>query len=166
MRFLSPTQWQDWCAKHGIPLRNAGWLRPALNTGLYHAAEVAYPTDSGKKVCLARQLVAFVASEGESLLLLDDWRVWPSSQHLPLLTRLREALGEQRPLIEAPGHLVDAADADDAVSLVAMSLLFFWDCYGLSATGRDGFYVSHDEYCRVVSRDAAVVTRMAEELGN
>jgi hypothetical protein len=73
--------------------------------------------------------------------------VWPSSQHMPLFTRFRQALGESRPLIEAPGHVVSASDSGDAVSVIATLLLFPWDCYGISASGRDAFYISHDEFC-------------------
>jgi hypothetical protein len=164
MRFLTPQQWQDWCVERGVPLQNCGWIRPALDVGVFHSAKYPVPTDSGGKICLARQLVKFVASDRETLLLLDDWAVWPSSQHLPLFTRFREAVGENRSLIEAPGQLVDAAETDDAVSIVAMSLLFFWDCYGISATGGEAFYISHDEHYRLFGPEPAVVSRVAEEL--
>jgi len=74
------------------------------------------------------------------------------------------AFGERRPLIEAPGHIVTPTDADDAISIVAISLLFIWDCYGISSTGRDAFYISHDEYCYFASRDAPVAERVRSEL--
>ena len=71
---------------------------------------------------------------------------------------------EQRPLIEAPGHIVTPAETDDAVSIIATSLLFIWDCYGISSSGRDAFYFSHDEYCYFDSRDASVAERVTSEL--
>ena len=150
--------------KRQVPLREVGWIRPDIGTEHFHIVELPYPADSGKKVYLARRLLSLVAPEGEALVLVDDWAVFPSCQHLPLFSRFREALGEHRPLIEAPGHLVDAADTDDAVSIVATSLLFFWDCYGISASGRNAFYISHDEYCYFGSRDAAVAARVTAEL--
>ena len=82
---------------------------------------------------------------------------------MPLFTRFREALGEHRPLIEAPGHIATASDTDDAVSIIATSLLFIWDCYGISSTGRDAFYLLHDEYCYFASRDASVAERVTSE---
>ena len=163
MRFLTPEQWQAWCVQRQVPLREAGWVRPDIGTGHFHIADIPYPADSGRKVHLARRLYSLVAAEPETLLLVDDWGGWSSSEHLPLFTRFREALGERRPLLEAPGHLVTPADREDAVSVVATSLLFVWDCYGISATGRDGFYFSHDEYCYFASRDAAVAERIASE---
>jgi hypothetical protein len=164
MRFITPPQWQEWCSQRGVPTKEVGWTRPSISAEGYHVSSVPYPQDSGHKVHLARQVVATLASEGETLVLMDDWAVWPSSQHLPLFTRFREALREHRSLSEAPGHLIDAADADDAVSLSAMALFFFWDCYVISSTGRNAFYASHDEYCHVSSRDASVAARLAKEL--
>jgi len=163
MRFLTPAQWQEWCVGRQVPLRNAGWIRPDVGAEQFHIANLPYPTDSGQKVSLARRLLSLVASGSETLILIADWAVWPSSQHLPLFTRFREALGEQRPLIEAPAHLVTASDMDDAVSIVATSLFFFWDCYGISSTGRDTFYISHDEFCYFASRDRSVAGRVAHQ---
>jgi len=164
MRFLTPAQWQTWCLERQISLRETGWTRPDIGADNFHIAELPYPQESGAKVSLARQLFPLVASEAESLILVDDWTVWPSSQHLPMFTRFRQALGEQRPLVEAPGHLVSPADTDDAISIVATSLFFIWDCYGISSTGRDAFYISHDESCHFASRDASVAERVASQL--
>ena len=97
-----------------------------LDNNHFKRIEISYPPDSGAKVSLARALFSFVDPKPETLLLVDDWAVWPSSQHMPLFTRFREALGEHRPLIEAPGHLVTTSDAEDAVSIVATSLFYFF----------------------------------------
>ena len=123
MRFLSPEQWQAWCVERQVPLRESGWIRPDIGAGHFHIADLAYPPDSGAKVSLARRLFSLVASESETLVLVDDWAVWPSSQHLPLFTRFREALGERRPLIEAPGHIVTPTDTDDAISIDRKSVV-------------------------------------------
>src|SRR5262249_46936563 len=110
MRFLTPTQWQDWCSTRQIPLRESGWVRPNICADHFHIVDVPYPPDSGAKTGLARLLFSLVVPDPETLVLVDDWDVWPSSQHMPLFTRFRQALGENRPLIESPGHLVSALD--------------------------------------------------------
>jgi hypothetical protein len=157
MRFLTPTEWQKGCADRKIPLRDVGWIRPDIRAEHLHIADLKYPADSEAKVSLARYLFSLVAKkEEETLLLVDDWAVWPSSQHMPLFTRFHESLGERRPLVEAPGHLVTRSETDDAVSIISTALLFIWDCYGISSSGRDAFYFSHDEYCYFASRDADV----------
>jgi hypothetical protein len=163
MRFLTPTEWQAWCGEHRVPL-NQDWTRhPSITAEHYYVVDLPYPKDSGAKVNLARRLLKLVPPESETLLLLADWAVFPSCQHMPLFTRFREALGERRPLIETPGHIFTSADHEDAVSIVAMSLLFIWDCYGISASGRDAFYLSHDEFCYFASRDASVVANVAPQ---
>jgi hypothetical protein len=85
--------------------------------------------DSGKKVWLARFLYALVPPSPELPIWLGDWAVWPSSQHMPLFTRFREAFGEKRPWIDAPGHLLKPEEANDAISIISVALLFFWDCH-------------------------------------
>jgi hypothetical protein len=75
---------------------------------------------------------------------------------MPLLTRFREAFGEKRPLIEAPAHLLTPDEAEDSVSIIAVALLFIWDCHILTASGRDAVFVSHDEIGWFASRDSSV----------
>ena len=164
MRFLTRIEWETWCTERNVPLREAGWVRPDINSDLFHTVEVPYHADSGRKVAMARFLFSLVEPQPETLFLIDDWAVWPSSQHAPLFMRFRQALGERRELIEAPGHLVSASDSDDAISIVATSLLFVWDCYGISSSGRDAFYISHDEFCFFGSRDESVAARAAESV--
>ena len=89
MRFLTPEQWQAWCAERRVPLREVGWIRPDIGADHFHIADLPYPADSGAKVSLARWLFSLVASESETLVLVADWAVWPSSQHLPMFTRFR-----------------------------------------------------------------------------
>jgi hypothetical protein len=50
------------------------------------------------------------------------------------------------------------------VSIVATSLLFIWDCYGISASGRDAFYLSRDEFCYFASRDPSAAARVREQI--
>jgi len=164
MRFLTPKEWQAWCSERQVPLREVGWIRPDISADHFHVADVPYRSDSGAKFGMVRFLYSLVAPEPETLLLVDDWAVWPSSQHMPLFTRFRQALGESRPLIEAPGHLVASSDSDDAVSIIATSLLFIWDCYGISSSGQDAFYISHDEICYFASRDPSVAARVREQV--
>jgi hypothetical protein len=80
------------------------------------------------------------------LVQIGDWAVWPSGQHMPLFSRLREAFGDRRPLIEAPGHIIPPSERDDAVSILVLSILYLWDCHVLSAKGDQALYVSHDQH--------------------
>ncbi len=83
---------------------------------------------------------------------------------MPLFTRFRQALGERRPLIEAPGHLVTPAEADDGLSILIVSLQFVWDCHILTASGRDAIFVSHDEFGWFASRDKSVTESVHQKI--
>jgi len=148
MRCLSYSECEAWCRHHDYPVVEAdhhGRPAPAIRKH-FRAVKLSCPVDSGKKVGLARDVVKWLDGAGELLLWLGDWAVWPSSQHLPLFTRFREAFGEMRPLIEAPGHLIQRGELDDAVSVLATALLFIWDCHVFSAVRRPVFFCSHDEW--------------------
>ena len=149
---LTHSECAGWCRAHGFPVHESDSDgRPAprvLEAGTRIA--VVYPEDSRHKVQLSREVVTRLAHDQEVLLWLDDWAVWPSSQHMPLFTRFREALGEKRPRIEAPGHLFQPRERDDAISVLAMAMLFFWDCHVLPGGIGPAFFTSHDEWNALV----------------
>ena len=150
MRFLTYSQCAEWCSQRGFPARQIeGYVvgpTPDIQLPHFHFAEFHPPSDSGRKVWLARFLYSLLQRSSEMLLWLGDWAVWPSSQHMPVFTRFREAFGEKRPLIDAPGHLLTPEEADHAISIMSVSLLFMWDCHELSGSGRDAVFTSHDEF--------------------
>jgi len=84
---------------------------------------------------------------------------------MPLFTRYRSSFGEERPLIDVPGHLLEPHDDEEAVSILAMSLLFFWDCYVLPISKRGTFFTSHDESCWLIgsSEDALLSAQTSFE---
>jgi len=71
--------------------------------------------------------------------------VWPSGEHMPILTKWRAALGEGRALIEARGHLVEPGEEEDGLSVLVMACLFLWDCWIFTETGFVAM-ISHDEF--------------------
>ena len=75
------------------------------------------------------------------------------------------AFGERRPLIETPGHLLTPAEAEDAISITTLSLLFLWDCHVLSNSGQDALFTSHDEFGWFASRNPASVAIARDKLG-
>ena len=157
MRFLTYQECGTWCADRDFPTcKVPGTIvgpEPDLREPTFSFAQFDIPPDSGEKVALARKLHSLLDPKAETLFWLGDWAVWPSSQHMPLFTRWREAFGETRPLIEAPGQLLGPHEVDDAVSLFVVSLQFIWDCHALCGSGSDAIHVSHDEYGWFASRN-------------
>jgi hypothetical protein len=168
MRFLTYAESGDWCSRRGYPIRQReGHIvgpEPDIQAHEFPRAEFVLPIDSGRKVWLARFLYGLVDSSPELLIWLGDWGVWPSSQHMPLFSRFRQAFGEHRPLIEAPGHLVAPDEIEDGVSILTMSLFFLWDCHLLTASGRDVVFVSHDELGWFGSRDVSVTGSVGQQV--
>jgi hypothetical protein len=136
---------------------------PDITSPPFHSVDFTIPTDSGRKVAFGRFLYSLVDPSPEVLFWLGDWSVWPSSQHMPLYTRFRQAFGESRPLIDAPGHLLTPDDADDAVSILVVSLQFVWNCHILTSLGRDAVFVSHDEFGWFASRDETVAESVRQK---
>jgi hypothetical protein len=90
---------------------------------------------------------------------IDDWSVWPSGEHLPLFTRLRQACGERRSLGEVPGHVFEAGEDEDGISFLVIATLFLWD-YSLYSESGIVIDASNDEFGAV----SAPMTRPMTDL--
>ncbi len=122
------------------------------------------PADSGRKVFVARALCGLFDVDATVLAYIQNWSIFPSSGHLPLLNRFRESLGERRPIDEVPGHLFSAGERPDLVSVITLAVEFFWDCLLLGDRAGVACYVSHDAYIDVLSPDPAVLKRVRETI--
>jgi hypothetical protein len=104
--FLSIDGARAWCRQNGIPL---GTRSPELPAGTLTPLRFSIPQDAGARVALAKGLYPNVWDRNSEVLIwTTDWSVWASGEHLPLYTRLRQALGDRRPIEEAPAQVVDA----------------------------------------------------------
>lgn len=159
MRTCTYPECAAWCAAHGYPTRDFGYSggpdpivasralpEPYLSAPDFRFVEFSIPADANSRVALAKNLVALLDPDVELLVQIGDWAVWPSGQHMPLFERFRAAFGEHRPLMEAPGQVLAPTERDDAVSILAIAVLFLWNCHVLSARGDQAVFVSHDEY--------------------
>lgn len=150
MRICTYEECANWCAAHGYPTRSVqgrgGGPDPHLTDPEFRFATFGIPQDAGRRVALVKCLMSLVDEDAGLLVQIGDWAVWPSGQHMPLFDRFREAFGERRPLIDAPGHLISSAGRDDALSILVLSVLYLWNCHVLSSAGNQALFVSHDEY--------------------
>jgi hypothetical protein len=167
MMAINPTQGLQWLGEHGF-LNSAesasdeifGMLPPSG----FQAIKMNLPRDSGKKVALAKLIVRRFDPNESLLVWIGNWVVWPSSGHIPLLMRLRQAFGENRPLEAAPVHVFSSAEREDAVSFLILSLEFFWDLLIVESTGTLSFFVSHDEFLQVMAKDGTALTEINDRL--
>lgn len=163
MKFIRDIDCVTWCPERAYPTwettdHHGASQRPAG----FHFVPIKIPASSTVKVWLAGVLHDLVTPAPETLLWIPVWGVF--AQHMPLFARLRAALGESRPLIEIPGHLLSSGDRDDAISLILVALEFSWDLHLVSSAGRDAVYVSHHDDGWFGSRDPEACRKATVEL--
>jgi hypothetical protein len=148
MRCLTPAECAEWCRRYGYPVVDAdAYGRPSPDVRRHFAEIKLEPFgDMGELVVRARQIMEWMTRDGDVLLWVQHWAVWSSLQHIPLFTRFRQGVGEPRTLLEAPGHVITAADLDDGISVLAMALWFLWDCAVFSERRGPVFVCSYDAW--------------------
>jgi hypothetical protein len=141
MQVLSGSEAVEWCRASGVKL-SARDLPDASDCD----RKCEIPSDAGARVALVHRVMESFRDESSFLVWFDDWSVWPSGQRMHVFDRVRMSYGETRPLIEAPAHLFDQSEIEDAISFVTVAILFLWDCYVVNPDGTKLLYLSHDEY--------------------
>jgi len=167
MKICTFKESSDWCERNGFPTRQvyrAAGPDPFLTEPEFHFARFAIPEDAGRRVWLAKLLLSLIDPSAGLLMHIGDWAVWPSGQHMPLFERFRQSFGENRPLIEAPAHVLGAAEKADAASILIIAILFLWNCHVLAEGGGEAFFVSHDEDGWFAVRETTRLDQIRKEL--
>jgi hypothetical protein len=141
MKVLSREETVAWCGEHEIALSDFGLPERSDASGKF-----IIPEDAQKRVNLVSRGMAAFGDKPLFLVWLDDWAVWPSGQRMHVFDRFRMSYGENRWLINSPGHVFDKNEIDDAVSFVTLAALFLWDCYVVTPKRSTLLFFSHDEY--------------------
>ena len=141
MRVLSSQEASAWCHAHHVALNQ--WNLPERSDADF---KFEIPPDAQKRVYLVNQAMEIFEREPVFLVWFANWSVWPSGQRMHVFDRLRMSYGETRQLLDAPGHLFNGTEIDDATSFVTVAALFLWDCYVVNPARSKLLYLSHDEY--------------------
>ena len=164
MQFLTEAECRTWAMKRNYPLGEKPYSLLADGPPFF-CLNFTIPEDAGRRVALARFVWSAVGSQqAEALVWVTDWSVWPSGEHMPLADAMRRGLGEDRPLHLAPGFLVRYGEDDQALAVLALAVLFLWDCWLLSPNGKRAAFFSHDEY-GIVSDLEGVPESVRDSLG-
>ena len=165
MQFLTKAECAAWAVKEGFRFPESPKHQDLDKLG-FRTIRFATPGDAGARVALARILWNSLSDRAERLLWMTDWGVWSSAEHMPLYRTLRQAFGDERRLIDAPGHLFQLGEDDNGLSVFVVAALFFWDVYLLGTGGDFAAFLSHDEFCVVASRDADHAAEMEQRLAD
>ena len=146
MQFLTEAECRAWAGKRKFPLGEKPYSVLA-DEPPFSCLKFAIPEDAGRRVALARYVWGAIGSQqAEVLIWVTDWSVWPSSEHMPLADAMRRGFGEDRPVHLAPGCVARYGEDDQALAVLALSVLFLWDCWLLAPDGKRAAFFSHDEY--------------------
>ena len=147
MECLTYQECVAWCRsrKYAVTMKNYyGFPQPAVRKQAVHGDSTRIP-DRGEfqgEHCRTPHPVDGPVRRTSAL----DRRLGGRAlHHAPLFLRFREAFGERRPFIQAPGHLIRGDELDDGISILLMTLLFTWDCTVLAGNEPVAFFCSHDE---------------------
>ena len=144
MKFLTKIEIEEWCRRNSTPFDDLG--RPKF---ICATERFKIPADAGQRVALVKGHFQVFNNEDEILIWFTEWGVWPSSERMHIFDRFRLSYGESRLLVEAPGHVFNPDEFEDALSFLTLGVLFLWDCYVLNRAGTKVLFYSHDEFgCR------------------
>ena len=109
------------------------------------------PTDGHVQAQLARFLVDWLEPFEATLLWLTDWPFYEPDE-MALVSGLRRAHGDQRALIESPGHVFDRSEAAELAGWLSLTVRFGWDGQVIPRPFRgDAFNTSHHDTIQVWS---------------
>ena len=137
VRYLSQREALAWLEQHG-------YTAP-YDVGFACRARLQTPRDSGKKSALVKSILTWVPSNGQCLLLLTNWGVWPSCENAELFERVRASIGPAEPIQESPGQLLTLTARGAIECLLDVCLFNYWDCVLAHETHRFLIRFSHDE---------------------
>lgn len=148
MKVLSLPECSEWA--NGLLESNSSIAASPLAHRVFHVR------DGAPAHAVLRRWVEWLFGGGPSVLILvDEYGVWESSEDLNLYSRWRQAVGAPGALVDAPGHVFEAKEADDATSLLLMARVFGWGFRALAQDGRRGVRIDHDGHGIVVAADDA-----------
>lgn len=120
---------------------------------LYRASKEPFAGELPSLACDQSHFSRFVLELDLSfrgcLIWITDWGISPSEENPIVVLKVREAFGERRNLIDAPGHLFDANEAELATALVRLVLAFAWDAHIVHLQGGISITLSHDGWFEV-----------------
>lgn len=146
MKTITAKEAAEWCKTHGVVI--ADWGLPDVRRGTPGTADFTIPEDAGKRTAMVKEQMSALLTTPTCLVWLHDWSVWPSGQWHHIFERFRLSYACGDSLSAKPGHLIDRAESDAAVSIAVYAVLMLWDCYVISDDGR-WLYYSHDECGRM-----------------
>ena len=123
MRCVTDSEITNWLHERSIP------KDPYLgDTAPQHHLQFYAPSTYRQLDALARHYYERIIPDSDSLIHETDWSSYQQSEMIAILG-LRSSRGDDRMLIDAPGHILTPSDKEIGISLFALSASFAWSSY-------------------------------------
>jgi len=148
MRCITNSECLEWLEEHAIDASTPEGC-PEVVRG--YVVSFAAPRDARAQGFLARDLVAWLGAFETGFFWLTDWPFYEPDE-MAIISGLRRAHGEQRHLIDAPGHIFESSERDQLIGWVSLMINFGWDGYLFVFPFRGSmFQTSHEDFVWAVS---------------
>lgn len=124
MKTLTDEECSEWLASRKLvedPYYSAK-LRPL------HYEQYRIPSNASGSSAMIRSIVECLKPFETVLLQVTDWALYQPDE-MAVVAQIRGAIGEQRPLIASPGHVLDATERDLLIGFLALITSFGWTAY-------------------------------------
>ena len=123
MRCVTDSEIDEWLRKRSIPKDPYhSDSSPAFYLQFYA------PTNHRRIDAFARHYFERILPAADSLIHMTDWGLYEQSEMIAVLG-VRSSRGEDRMLIDAPGHILPIGEKDIGISLFSLSASFEWSSY-------------------------------------
>lgn len=162
MRILTSQESNDVVRRSGVSV--ADGVVSLIAGGKPSTATVALPSSSGRQAFVADRIFEECVEAQQWLIWILAWGIWPTEEYPEIWMELRARYGDERPLLEAPGHLLGAAERDLARGLFRLAILFGWDALLVPDPATVVASISHDELIFLYSADGRILETLRHDL--
>ena len=143
------------------------WLRQqSIHTDPYHGdsspafyLQFHAPSNHRRIDAFARHYYERIVPEADSLIHMTDWGLYQQSEMIAIVG-IRSSRGEDRMLIDAPGHILPSGEKEIGISLFSLSASFAWSSYLYSARDHSTLFSWEGEIFDFWTDSEQVVTEM------
>jgi hypothetical protein len=130
MKCLTPGECSEWLRERGII--ESPYSRDEPVEG--HCFQFEPPEKPSRLTAFTRALVGAFSEFPGALVVFTDWSLYCPDE-MALVASLRRGHGENRWLIDAPGHLFAPTEEAEAIGHCYLALTFGWSAYLYLASG-------------------------------
>lgn len=97
------------------------------------------PANQRRIDAFVRHYYERIVPEADSLIHMTDWGLYEQSEMIAIVG-IRSSCGEDRILIDSPGHILSSAENEIGIALFGLSVSFSWNSYLYSPQGNSTLF--------------------------